>query len=157
MRAVSLIGVALAVLTGCSSAPSFGPVATEAEARAFLDRAVELAMAGDFAGLCAIGGGNCEHFLEDAGRDVPAQPPTSVGIRHPDQTERSAGGVVLELCGTHDSGEPYYSEMLVFRDLVRTGGLGGLHAIEPIYWSGMLIADDLTVGGEGVDAAERCR
>jgi hypothetical protein len=41
--------------------------------------------------------------------------------------------------------------MVVFYDF------GRVIAIEPIYWSGMTIADDQTVGeGLGGDPAERC-
>ena len=62
------------------------------------------------------------------------------------------GGYVLELCGQDLDGDPYYSEVLVFRDVA-----GELRAIEPLYWMGITIADDDSVGREP-DAAcdERC-
>jgi len=49
---------------------------------------------------------------------------------------------VLEICGRYDDGVLYYSEMIVSPDLD-----GELFAIELVYWAGMLIADDATVGG----------
>jgi hypothetical protein len=153
VRRLILLAVALAV-AGCGADPGSPP--TEAEARAFLDRVVTLAQAGDFDALCAIGAGNCESILEEAGREVPNGLPRIVGTRTLPSTETSIGGVVLELCGTLDSGDPYYSEMLVFRDLIRTGGIDGLHAIEPIYWSGMGIADDLVVGDDPIDPVADC-
>ena len=121
-----------------------------------LDRAIALATAEDVDALCAIGAGNCESILNDAGRDVPEVPPRIIGTRIHPSTENSIGGVVLELCGTLDSGDAYYTEMLVFRDLIRGGGIDGLHAIEPIYWSGIGIADDRDVGGEPIDPDRQC-
>jgi hypothetical protein len=122
------------------------PPPSEAEARAFLDEIVEAAVSRDFEALCALGGGSCESFLADpGGRDVPSDRPTVVGIRfvHPraNGPRPRTGGYVLELCGRDLDGDPFYSEMLVFRDVA-----GELRAIEPLYWMGITIADDDSVG-----------
>ena len=130
------------------------PPPSEAEARAFLDKMVETALRRDFDALCALGGGSCESFLADAGgRDVPSAWPTVVGIRFVDpQTSGPrprTGGYILELCGQDLDGDPYYSEMLVFRDFA-----GDLRAIEPLYWMGITIADDDSVGREPSAASD---
>lgn len=115
-------------------------------------RASELAHAGDLDGLCAIGGGNCERFLAEAG-DPPEEDPWVVGTRIHQPTQSTHGGVVLEICGRHDSGALYYSEMIVSTNLD-----GELFAIEPVYWAGITIAEGLVVGGQiGQDLALRCR
>ncbi len=133
------------------------PPPSETEARAFLDEIVATAVSRDFDGLCALGGGSCESFLvEPGGRDVPSDRPTVVGIRFVEQqtsgTRPSTGGYVLELCGQDLDGDPYYSEVLVFRDVA-----GELRAIEPLYWMRITIADDDSVGREPNSASdERC-
>jgi hypothetical protein len=149
----ALVGLAI-VGAACTAAPlPLSSPPSEAAARAFLDTTVELASAGRFEELCAIGPSNCERFLDEAGRDAPSEPPTIVGTRiiQPQASGDAgiAGGMVLELCG-RQGGEVYYSEMLIFREG------GELKAIEPIYWSGMVVADDATVGGEFADDAARC-
>ena len=130
------------------------PPPSEAEARALLDEIVETALSRDFDALCAVGGGSCESFLADpGGRDVPSDRPTVVGTRFVDQQTSGprprTGGYVLELCGQDLDGDPYYSEVLVFRDLA-----GELRAIEPLYWMGITIADDDAVGREPGPASD---
>lgn len=112
---------------------------TIAEAQAFLAQVVALAQRGDFEGLCAIGDGNCERHLDQAGREaVPRQPPAVVGVRFLPTTQTgdqvSIGGVILEMCGRDATGKPYHSEMLVFRDG------SSLRAINPVYWGNTGIA-----------------
>ena len=113
---------------------------TEAQARATLDRAVELARSGDFAGLCAIGDGNCERTLVEAGEDaVPALPPTVVGTRviEPRRVgwgRWELGGRVLDVCGTDGRGQPYRTEVLVFQDG------HAMRIINAVYWSRLAIA-----------------
>lgn len=127
------------VFAACGPAVPAGPP-TVGQASAYLDEIVALARAGDFEALCDLAGdGNCERKLDDAGRDrVPVDPPTISGARLiPDTTSgdlRSLGGIVLVLCGSDAHGEPYESEMLVFRERDR------LRAINPVYWAGIGIA-----------------
>jgi hypothetical protein len=140
LRRAVLVAVAGLAVACSSSAPPAGTIPTEAEARSFLNRVVELAQVGDFEGLCAIGDGNCMDSLEGAGRNaVPRDPPAVVGTSviptsATSSGRRSLGGVVLVLCGIDGHGDPYESEMLVFHDG------SGLRAINPIYWGGMRIA-----------------
>ena len=137
MIALGLIGV------GCLPAPSPGPSPTPEEAVAFLSQAVELARAGRWEDLCAIGSANCERALADAGKEaVPLDPPTVRRTWLVNSTAEAVGGRVLEVCGVDGRNEPYVTEILVFR-------LGSeTRAIEPVYWSGIVIATDPVVGDE---------
>lgn len=139
----------LVALAGCAGPPPEPP--SEAEALAFLARIVAAARSRDFDALCALGTSSCRDLLDMAGRDaVPLLPPTVVGITRLENTRRpdglwTSGGVLLQLCGIDGRGRPYASEMLV----VRRGSAaepGPLAASEPVYWSGMRIARDATVG-----------
>lgn len=136
----ALLGIALAACLPGSPAVSLG------EAGSFLARIVDLARAGDFEGLCLLAGdGNCRRHLEAAGLDaVPVDPPRVVAtrtIRSGVADEASAGGLVLVMCGRDARGDPYRSEMLVFRDGT------SLRAINPVYWGNARIATDgRTVG-----------
>lgn len=144
-----LRGILFALLVACQ--PALIPPPSDADARGLLSRAVELAHAGDLDGLCAIGGGNCERLLADAG-NPPEEEPWIIGTRTQQPTETTHGGVVLEICGRDDSGDLYYSEMLVSTNLD-----GELFAIEPVYWAGITIAEGPVVGGQvGEDLALRC-
>jgi hypothetical protein len=140
VRRALLVAVA-GLVAGCSAgSPPAGTIPTAEEARGLLDQLVSRARARDFEGLCALGDGNCEQSLEEAGRDaIPPRPPTIVGTSIiPTSTtaegQRSFGGVVLVLCGIDGHGEHYDSEMLVFH------GGNGLRAINPIYWGRTRIA-----------------
>jgi hypothetical protein len=148
--------VLLALVTACLGQQPRPP--SVAEARAFLNDIVDTASSRDFEGLCALGGGSCTSLLTDpGGRAVPPDRPTLVGIR-PGDSQTSGprprtGGYILELCGLGAGGEPYYSEMLVFRDYA-----GELRAIEPLYWIGITIVDGDSVGHDpGAPVDERCR
>jgi hypothetical protein len=135
--------LALAVVaTACSSgAPSAGTIPTVEQAHRMLDRAVTLARARDFEGLCSLGDGNCRRHLDMAGRDaIPPDPPTVVGTRAIPTTTTAGnqthlGGIVLILCGIDANGDHYDSEMLVFH------GGNGLEVINPIYWGRIRIGD----------------
>jgi hypothetical protein len=127
-----------AVLLGCSVQ---SPIPSRSEAIAFVEQLYPLAERGQFEALCAEGGGNCETVLADAGRDaVPAARPKVVdtfelpGRETPDGM--MVGGLVVALCGIDGRDRPFRTEVLVFRDGDR------LRAIEPVYWSGMGIAQD---------------
>jgi hypothetical protein len=138
-RTLVLLPLAIALAAGCGPAVPSGPPTVE-QASTYLDEIVALARAGDFQTLCTMtGDGNCARKLDDAGRErVPADPPTIVGARLVPETtsgdQISLGGLVLELCGTDALGEPYESEMLVFREGEH------LRVINPAYWAGAGIA-----------------
>ena len=115
-----LLLVFVVLVTACSAdAPPAGTIPTVEDAREMLDRAVSLAHAGDFEGLCSLGDGNCRRQLETAGREaVPPDPPTVVDTRTIPTTTTAGnqthlGGVVLILCGIDANGNHYDSEMLV--------------------------------------------
>lgn len=127
------------------------PAPSIEDAQGLLHEAEMLAQAGKWDELCELGAGNCERLLDDAGRPAPAALPDVVGTRVQSATTGRHGGVVLEMCGVRDSGERYYTEVLVFRDD------GDLRAIEPIYWSGYVIAEDGQAGLRiGTSADEDC-
>jgi hypothetical protein len=132
------LGLSAVLVTGCS--PEYRPTAapTVAETRAFIAEIVRLAQAREFEQLCEMGGGNCEDILAAAGAEnVPADPPNIAriyevpSVRHADGSW-SQGGQMVEMCGTDGSGNPYQTQMIVFRDPHE-----GIIAIEPIYWSGI--------------------
>lgn len=129
-----------AVLVGCTGAgsnrasvpadaPSIG------EARSHLASLVAIVRTGDLTTLCALGSGTCEHML--AGSDPTARPtsdPLVIGSRLIDATASSPAGRILALRGRDGNGDPYVSEILVFRDgdrLISTG---------TVYWLGTRIA-----------------
>lgn len=128
-------------VVACSAQPAGADAPTLDQALTLLDRLVILAQKGDFETLCSVAGdGNCEHKLDDAGRDrVPGQPPNVRSVRSVPTTrsgtQTSTGGLVLELCGTDARGTRYESEMLIFRDHD-----GSLRAINPVYWGHDTIA-----------------
>lgn len=152
---VTLI-LATVVACGPTAAADIERAPTPAEAEAYLTRVVELARAPDFAGLCALGGGNCEKILEVAGRDaVPALPPTLVDqfelpARHNADGSTDVGGRVLVLCGIDGQARPYRTEMPVFFHGSE------MRAIEPIYWSGIGIATDRITAPQPQPSAAPC-
>jgi hypothetical protein len=122
---------------------------TDVEAVAFLNQAVALAAAGNFDELCALGGGNCEETLEDAGRDaVPSGPPLVLRTWLVIGSGTSTGGRILEVCGIDGRQRPYRTQILVFPDIDGDG----FRAIEPVYWSGMTIAAGNVVGPQPTPA-----
>lgn len=150
------LAVITLLLVACtSSVPARPPTAEEAEG--FLTQVVAIALRDDFEALCAVGGGSCEDFLDQAGgRDVPDLPPEIVGGRVIEPTRSGAGGrvggYVLEMCGVRSDGDHYYSEMLVFFDFN-----GELRSIEPPYWMGVRISDGNEVGSHLDDGpADEC-
>lgn len=134
--------VAACVAVACN--PPGATVPSRAETEAFVGDIVELARAQDFEALCARGGGNCEHILETAGRDaVPSEPPLIVSVVEVPTRPRAdgssqLGGQVVTVCGVDRHGRPYRTEMLVF------DSGDGVKAIEPVYWSGISLADGST-------------
>lgn len=148
-RASLSVLTGLLVLAGCAGPPPAPP--SEAEALDLLDQIVAAATRRDFDALCAFGTSACWELLDVAGRDaVPPLRPRVVGLTRLENARRpdglwTSGGVLLQLCGVDGRGRAYASEMLI----VRTGSAsnpGPLAASEPVYWSGMRIARDATVG-----------
>jgi hypothetical protein len=145
-RRPALAGALVLLMSACQ-AVSFTPAPppSEADATAFLARLAELARSRDFAALCDLGSGNCEHVLDEVGQaTAPATDPVIVDTRviAPRELQDdtwSLGGRVLQVCGTDGAGRPYQSEVLVFSTQ------GTLRAIEAVFWAGGRIADDGTV------------
>jgi hypothetical protein len=109
--------------------------------RAYLNAVVDVARAGDPTTLCALGGGNCERTLREAGRDScrSRRAPVVVGSVVIQPTRRAdggwdTGGRLLFLCVADAQGGSVETDMLVFRD-----DAGRLISIEPVYWSGVQI------------------
>lgn len=151
--APGLIVLAL-VLIGCATPVATGvTLPSDEEARSFLATAVGLARSGSWEELCALGGGNCEETLNDAGRDaVPADGPIVLATWLVTSTPAgdgrvNQGGRILEVCGIDGRDRPYRTQMLVFREAEK------LIAIEPIYWSGMTVASGSVVGPKPTPAA----
>ena len=113
------------------------------EANELLARAEALAKAQDLDALCGMGGSVllCERFwrnsLEWAG--VPEEPPeiteSYILPNRPLPGGQSTGGRVLVLEGVDGQGRPYQTDFLVF-----DAGSYGLVPYNPVYWSGMNIA-----------------
>ena len=136
------IAVAAALVIGCAggSTPQ-GVPPTETEARAVLAELVAAARAGEFGTLCARGDANCPDVLAEAGRGrVPPEPPVLAGTRLLEPEPNRDGGLVLQVCGIDGAGRRYASELLVTRTV------SGLRVIQPVYWSGLRVPDDATVG-----------
>lgn len=146
-RAAAFVVLAL-VLAGCGG-PSYAPAPPPSEEAALghLRAVVDIVMSGDLTTLCQLGSGTCQQTLQgvDPGA-VPRTEPTVIGTRAiaPSQSPDGTwlvGGRVLELCGRDGRDEPYYSEMLVFRDGDR------LISTATAFWIGFRIASGPHVGG----------
>lgn len=87
--------------------------------------------------LCDFGGLNCERILDDAGREVPPDPPVIVSMQ-PEGGGNTPDGQLVELCGIGSDGLGYRSKLHVFR------WDGSVTAIEPIYWAGLGAGRGLT-------------
>lgn len=140
MTARGLAVALLVVLAACDGASAPPAVPSELEARAYLDTVVTRVASGDAAGICELGSGTCAQILRRADPSrVPTTAPIVVGTRVIEPARAgdgwSLGGRVLELCGRDGLDEPYYSEMLVFRDGPR------LISTATPYWLGIGIAD----------------
>lgn len=148
---VLVVGAALSVAQTVTPPPPSEQAAAE-----YLRSVVALVMQGDLADLCQLGSGTCERTLQSAEPgSTPHDPPTIVGSRVlapgiAGDDAWSVGGRVLELCGRDGLDRPYYSEMLVFDNGSR------LISIEPVFWIGLRIATDPTVGGRPASPADMC-
>jgi hypothetical protein len=133
------------LLLGCASGPTPpSAVVSLEEARGFLARIVNAAQSGNLDAICQIadgGNGNCRQYLKDApAGSAPHLPPVVYGFRTIPTTDRQTGGTVLGLCGVDGLGQPYRSEILIFR------WGQGLQAINAVYWrsGGIAQAGDTT-------------
>jgi hypothetical protein len=136
--------IAIVVLVAACVArpgPTPAPPPSEVEARAYLDSVVAVIESGNVGGICELGPGTCESFLD--GTDPATIPTTrphvvSTRVLESRQVEGGgwqAGGRILEICGIDGLGHRYDSEILVFR----SGG--ELIGIQPVFWTGMRIAE----------------
>ena len=145
-RGLALLAIAT-ILVACVGAPAppLSPPSEEA-ARTYLDAAVSMVLAGDWARICTIGSATCDQMLRKANpAAVPVTAPTFLGSRvlEPEQGPDgiwTSGGRILELCGRDGIGQPYYSEMLVFQEQ------GRLISTATPFWLGFRIAETPTVG-----------
>lgn len=129
-------------------APTPGPPPSEAEALAYFDSVVAIVESGDVSRLCELGPGTCESMLDETDPStIPTRRPLVVSTRVlvSRQMEGGAwriGGRILEVCGIDGLGHLYASEILVFR------AEGELIGIQPVFWTGMRIAEgDTTAPG----------
>jgi hypothetical protein len=156
LLAAALLALPLLGACGIIASESLPEPPSEADARAFLGRVVDAALARDLDRMCAIAGSICDSVAEDSGglAAVPNDPPIVAGARlipnRGTTTGGTAGGRLLVLCGTDGLGRPYRTEMLVSRDPD-----GSLYAINGVFWSGagLAVANDTgsPSGGAGID------
>lgn len=146
-RAVVALGAAVVAATLVwlylgSPIPS-KPV-TEAEARAYLDKAVRAGLARDFRTLCRLNGAayNCETDLASGARaTAPTAGPDSVDAFYAKaEGGNETPGWVLTVRGRDGLGSAYKTEVMVFRDHE-----AHLKAINIVWWSGNRLVLD---GGE---------
>jgi hypothetical protein len=133
--------VIASLLGACGGTYVPPPPPSDADARAYLNAVVDVARAGDPTALCALGGGNCERALREAGGTaaVPAGRPVVVGSVAIQPSRRAdggwdTGGRLLFVCVADAQVGSVETDMLVFRD-----DAGRLISIEPVYWSGVQI------------------
>ena len=143
-RTALLCLVGSLLLVGCGPNVVADKNPTSDEALAITTKAVQLAQHGQFVELCALGSGNCEVILDTAGRqEVPPLPPALKIGRTIATVSQGAGqrigGQVVVACGTTKEGSPFRTEMLVYFDQS-----GVLRVNEPIFWSGMRVAEGNT-------------
>jgi hypothetical protein len=148
--ATAILAVALGACGGDSAAE---PV-TETEARGLLDRTVALATTGELRYECEETGApsvTCERDLRQYGETPPAGHTVEVlGASVIEEAESTMPGLVLELCISSGSGQPYRSDFLVQRD---PGG--GLVVPYPVYWSGVQIGAAAATGSPTTEAGVR--
>lgn len=147
-----IVGAVLALMVlavgGCDvlrPTPDLPP--TEAEARAHLDKVVAIVVTGELSTLCVLASGTCPMELRNSDPALwPNTGPVVVGseVVRPqtlDNGNSASGGRLLQLCGVDGANQPYYSEMLVFRD-----SSNRMISINTLYWLGA------RVGGAPVTA-----
>lgn len=146
VTAAAVFGVVAvtALVWAVLGAPTPHDPATEAEARAYLDKAIRAGLARDFRALCDLNGSvfNCETDLDSRDRaTVPTAAPTSIEAFYAKaKGGNETPGWVLTVQGRNGQGLPYKTEVMVFKDHE-----GKLTAINIVWWSGNRIVLD---GGE---------
>lgn len=132
-------GITGAVATGAREDTDVPPATrapTEAEATAAFEELVDVGLGSDPANVCtrlAASQTSCRQLL-DATDQRPAGPPNLVHARSVPTTELAdgwvQGGLVWTLCGIHQDGGRYRSEVLVWieHDEVKV--------LHPVWWSG---------------------
>ena len=137
------LSVVLALLTAACVVPAATPLPppTELEARDHLAKVVQMVLGNAIENVCELGSGTCPVELRNADlAAIPAGAPVVLGTEtiQPSLRQDGAwdlGGLLLKLCGRDGRDEPYYSEMLVFREAGNR-----LVAINALYWLGSRVA-----------------
>lgn len=141
---VAILGALLVASCSGVTAPPGTRIPTEAEAEALLSRAVEVVRSGQLGTFCDIGTSNCQRILDENRPAAPRDAPTILRstVLRPEShgSGTSAGGRILEVCGTDGLGDPYRTAMLFFFD-----ENDRLRITEPVYWSRMKVATGSTV------------
>jgi hypothetical protein len=151
--AAGILGVSVyagTAVNGQASGPP-APGIERAEADALLARTVQLAQAGDFAGLCqavAPSAGPCRSLLDYTksqdwlpGTSTPA---VTNARRYP-ASSQSPETLVLHVTGVRFDGSRYETDFPVIRT-----DTGDVKSVTPVYWSGMKFASpQLTCGQVG--------
>ena len=151
----------------------FGGPVSDAAARRYFAQIVNAAMAKDFDALCRLNGsvGTCEFELnyicrnpdtsgplqqtkEELERNcslsVPTEPPEIAASRHLPRQGDSTGGRILVVRGVDGWGDPYETEVLIFRDK------RSYKAIHAVFWTGDKF-DELKTPGEGIETTPSSR
>jgi hypothetical protein len=131
------------------------PGIERAEANDLLSRAVRLARAGDFAGLCQSVGaaaGPCRSILDYAMSEgwLPGNSiPTVTGVRRYPDSGHGQETLVLHVAGVRSDGSHYETDFPIVR--IATGEV---RSTGPVYWSGMIFDGSSAVCDQ--KAAEVC-
>jgi hypothetical protein len=142
-----LLAVLVAAGCGDSSIP------TEPESRAFLQQLIQAAQASDVERLCEVA--DCQPDDRVQPLDAPVAPPKVIGTSVLNGSSSGAqptiGGRILDLCGVDTDGNPYRSQILVFR------ADGRLRTLSFRYWQSMGVAGaEPPVTAPGPPAAASC-
>jgi len=134
-----VLALVLGVLGCADPVPGTPGPPSDGEARAYLDRVVDLVLGERLNELCRTGSGTCERTLSRADpATVPTTRPVVLGTRilpaWRGDGSSVVGGRIIDLCGIDGRGNVYRSEILVFRDADRIIGK------EPVFWIGLRIA-----------------
>lgn len=134
-----LLALGLGVWLRSGSDPS-KPV-TEAEARAYFQEIVAASLAQDFTRLCNLNGAvlNCQRALDDTAKaTVPTSAPSTIAARFVGRGDSDESeGWLLTVTGSNGQGQPYNSEVFIFRD-----DENELKAINAVFWLGDRIGLD---------------
>ena len=131
-----LVVIFLAIaLVGCGTSANEVAAVTLPEAEAVLSNAVALAQAHDLTGLGVLADDQSITLRTwqstDEWTTLPADPPTIVDS----YVQKAGGGRVLVLEGTDGLGNPYHSELMVFRSDSR------LIVANVLYWDNYRVSE----------------